>query len=68
MNKVSVQDVITDGSNTQVLCDDETYEKQLIGSVQNKLQKAMNKFIELPLSQKEAFLTRLRAAMKELEL
>lgn len=66
MHKEHIQDVVTDGSNTTILVDDTTYQKQLIGSAQRNLQRYMNKFIELPTSRKEQVLAQIRSMVKEI--
>lgn len=43
------------------------YHKQLNGSAQRNLTKALNKFVNLDIPQKELILTRIRELVKDLE-
>jgi hypothetical protein len=67
MQKQTAKDVITDGSNTTIIVDDTSYEKQLIGSAQANLNKMLQRFVNLPLKDKEKVLARVRALRQELE-
>lgn len=65
MIKQEVQEVITDGSNTQVICNDAIYEKQLNGSAMKALNKHMERFMQLSIADKELMLTQIRKLLKE---